>query len=204
VAARKADRREWAELAPPPSPGVYFFAASLTPRRKGGSDIHYIGKADKLRGRIGLYVYTIIRWLKGTEWVASERSPQFPPRTSLHRGSGALQDRLGRHGVEERRAAEGGRAALLLGQLAVFVRVRQLASGLESLPPAARLDMRPGQACPRQPSRRHRPEVLTSSVLVFAREFSHLPRSRTNTRPIPSANSRLGTIGGGFAYSSRR
>jgi hypothetical protein len=77
LATRNSSRRGWANVAPPASPGVYFFAATPVTLTKGTSGIHYIGKADQLRKRLGLYLYTINRWLEGTEWVAPERSPQF-------------------------------------------------------------------------------------------------------------------------------
>jgi excinuclease UvrABC nuclease subunit len=61
VTAKQAGRTEWAQLAPPRSPGVYFFATTLAPRARGNSDIFYIGKADNLRNRIGKYLYRVRR-----------------------------------------------------------------------------------------------------------------------------------------------
>jgi hypothetical protein len=61
VTAKQAGRTEWAQVAPPRSPGVYVFATSSASRARGNSDIFYIGKADNLRDRIGKYLYRVKR-----------------------------------------------------------------------------------------------------------------------------------------------
>jgi hypothetical protein len=79
VAAKRAGAAEWAKVAPPRSPGVYFFATASAPRARGESDIYYIGRADpSLRDRIGKYLYRVKRSAERERygWVGNPNAPE--------------------------------------------------------------------------------------------------------------------------------
>lgn len=76
VAAKQAGRAEWAQLAPPRRPGVYFFATLSAPRARGNSDIFYIGRADDLRARIGKYLYRVKRSAEAERYGGYIGSPR--------------------------------------------------------------------------------------------------------------------------------